>query len=164
MKNVVNCQQLLFTDTWQHSKFGSGLCKIRWEKHPRAFVKVVEGSEIYNFPIHHLEHFSCNFWSFSMSNSACWINSVTMPRRRAGQSAERARAPRHVASLYRRTQAEADPRLSVHASRPREVLSGHVPRPKSPPARTPVTSGPSAPFPCAHAPTEADRRTCGVMA
>jgi hypothetical protein len=28
-------------------------------KHPRAFVKVVEGSEIYNFAIHHLVHFSC---------------------------------------------------------------------------------------------------------
>jgi hypothetical protein len=25
---------------------------------PRAFVKVVEDSEIYNFPIHHLVHFS----------------------------------------------------------------------------------------------------------
>jgi hypothetical protein len=28
------------------------------KKHPRAFVKVVEGSEIYNFPIPHLVHFS----------------------------------------------------------------------------------------------------------
>jgi hypothetical protein len=27
-------------------------------KHPRAFVKVVENSEIYNFPIHNLVHFS----------------------------------------------------------------------------------------------------------
>jgi hypothetical protein len=29
------------------------LCKNRGGKHHRAFVKVVEGSEIYNFPIHH---------------------------------------------------------------------------------------------------------------
>jgi hypothetical protein len=59
MKNVVNYQQLLFTEKWRHSKFGCDLCKIRWEKHCRAFVKVVEGSEIYNFPIHHSVHFSC---------------------------------------------------------------------------------------------------------
>jgi hypothetical protein len=59
VKNLVSCQQLLFTETWRHSKFGSRLYKIRREKHPRAFVKVVEGGEIYNFPIHHLVHFSC---------------------------------------------------------------------------------------------------------
>jgi hypothetical protein len=28
-----------------------------------AFVKVVEGSEIYNFPIHHFGHFYSNNWS-----------------------------------------------------------------------------------------------------
>jgi hypothetical protein len=59
VKNLVNCEQLLFTETERHSKFGFNLCKIRGEKHPRAFVKVVEGSEIYNFPIHLLVHFSC---------------------------------------------------------------------------------------------------------
>jgi hypothetical protein len=59
MKNLVNCQQLLFTETEWHSKFGSNLGKNHGEKHYRAFVKVVEGSEIYNFPIHHLIHFSC---------------------------------------------------------------------------------------------------------
>jgi hypothetical protein len=48
----------LFTGIWRHSKFGSNLCKNRGEKHHRAFVKVVEGSEIYNFPIHHLVNFS----------------------------------------------------------------------------------------------------------
>jgi hypothetical protein len=58
MKNLVNRQQLLFTETEWHSKFGCNLCKIRWEKHYRAFVKIVEGSEIYNFSIHHLVHFS----------------------------------------------------------------------------------------------------------
>jgi hypothetical protein len=31
-------------------------------KHPRAFVKVVDSSEIYNFPIHNLVHFS---WKIS---------------------------------------------------------------------------------------------------
>jgi hypothetical protein len=58
VEKLVDCQQLLFTRMWWHSKFGSNLCKNRGEKHYRAFVKVVEGSEIYNFPIHHLVHFS----------------------------------------------------------------------------------------------------------
>jgi hypothetical protein len=34
-----------------------------------AFVKVVEGSDIYNFPIHHFLHFYSKFWSFTCSNS-----------------------------------------------------------------------------------------------
>jgi hypothetical protein len=38
-------------------------------------VKVEEGSEIYNFPIHHFEHFYSKFWSFSFSNSVNWISS-----------------------------------------------------------------------------------------
>jgi hypothetical protein len=68
MKNVVNGQQLLFTEAWRHSKFGHRLCKIRGEKHHMAFVKVVEGSEIYNFPIHHFVHFYSKFWIISCSN------------------------------------------------------------------------------------------------
>jgi hypothetical protein len=68
VKNLVNCQHLQFTETWRHSKFGCNLCKIRGEKPPRAFVKVVEGSEIYNFPIHHFVHFYTNFWGFRRSN------------------------------------------------------------------------------------------------
>jgi hypothetical protein len=76
MKNVVNCQHLLFTETWRHSKFGSRLCKIRWEKYPIAFVKVVEGSEIYNFPIHHFVHFYSTFWRNSRSNGASWDSST----------------------------------------------------------------------------------------
>jgi hypothetical protein len=35
-----------------------------------AFAKVVEGSEIYNFPIHHFVHFYSKFWSKTRSNSA----------------------------------------------------------------------------------------------
>jgi hypothetical protein len=37
-------------------------------KTPRASVKVVEGSEIYNFPIHHFVHFYSIFWRFLRSN------------------------------------------------------------------------------------------------
>jgi hypothetical protein len=61
VKKLDNYQQLLFTKIEWHSKFGRNLCKICWEKHPRAFVKVVEGSEIYNFPIHHFVQFYSNF-------------------------------------------------------------------------------------------------------
>jgi hypothetical protein len=57
VKNLVNCQHLLFTGDIQ--SLVANLCKISWEKHPGAFVKVVEGSEMYNFAIHHLVHFSC---------------------------------------------------------------------------------------------------------
>jgi hypothetical protein len=86
VKNVVNRQQLLFTKTWRHSKFGSILCKVRWEKHPRAFAKVVESSELYNFPIHYFVHFYSKFWRILRSNKAQWIASRrarTAPRRRA---------------------------------------------------------------------------------
>jgi hypothetical protein len=41
---LVNCQQLLFTNTGWHSNFGCKLCKNCWEKYHRAFVKVVEDS------------------------------------------------------------------------------------------------------------------------
>jgi hypothetical protein len=65
---LVNWQYLLFTGTWQRSMLASRFCKIHGEKHPRAFVKVVEVSEISNFGIHCLVHFSTNFWSKSQSN------------------------------------------------------------------------------------------------
>jgi hypothetical protein len=39
------------------------------KKHCTAFVKVVEGSEIYNFPIHHFVHFYSTFWRKTQSKS-----------------------------------------------------------------------------------------------
>jgi hypothetical protein len=69
VKNLVNWQYLLFAEPWRHSKFVSNLCKIRREKHPGAFVKVVEGSEIYNFRIHHSVHFSCKNSSYMVSQT-----------------------------------------------------------------------------------------------
>jgi ribosome-binding protein aMBF1 (putative translation factor) len=68
VKILVNWQYLLFTGTWRHSMLASRFCKICGEKHPKAFVKVVEGSEISNFGIHCSVHFSTNFWSKSLSN------------------------------------------------------------------------------------------------
>jgi hypothetical protein len=87
VKNLVDLQYLLFTGTWRHSKFGSVLCKIRGEKHYTAFVKVVEGSEIYNFPIHHFVHFYSKFLRNTHSKRG------TSTRSRAGRAAA-APAPR----------------------------------------------------------------------
>jgi hypothetical protein len=66
-------------------------CKIRWEKHPRAFVKVVEGSEIYNFPIHHLVHFyfkigrkpQANRGTLTSSGARAWRRAVSPAQPRA---------------------------------------------------------------------------------
>jgi hypothetical protein len=46
------CHQLLFIGAERHSMFASSLCEIYCSKPLRAFVKVVEGSEIYNFGIY----------------------------------------------------------------------------------------------------------------
>jgi hypothetical protein len=113
---------------WWHSKFGSSLCKIRWEKHPRAFVKLIEGSEIYNFPIQHLVHFSCKFWSILLSNRAGW-NSVTSCRDVAPAKAPRAppRAPRCRTAVRSRTRVPrraCDPRSEHH--NPRDAPPRHV--------------------------------------
>jgi hypothetical protein len=54
-------QYLLFMDKdWHLASFS---CKICWEKPHMAFVKVVGGTEIYNFRIQGFVHFSTNFWS-----------------------------------------------------------------------------------------------------
>jgi hypothetical protein len=44
-------------------KVGKTFLQNPLRKHYTAFVKVVEGSEIYNFPIDHIVHFSSKFWS-----------------------------------------------------------------------------------------------------
>jgi hypothetical protein len=62
-----------------------------------AFVKVVEGSEIYNFPIHHLVHFDSKFWTFTCSNSGT-VKRIRASRRRAALRAAtfHARVPRRA--------------------------------------------------------------------
>jgi hypothetical protein len=86
----------MFTGTEWHSNFGCNLCKNCWENHLKAFVKVVEGSEIYNFPIHHLVLFYSNFWRFSHSNQGTvkqfWVShalrhDIARPRRSLSASA-----------------------------------------------------------------------------
>jgi hypothetical protein len=75
---------------WWHSKFGSLLCKIRWEKYPRAFEKVVEGGEIYNFHIQHLVHFCSKIGRKTCSK---WPSMKQMRRNRAASRHRRAGAP-----------------------------------------------------------------------
>jgi hypothetical protein len=57
-KTLVNAAQTLFTNTEKIAKLACLLCKICWSKHPSAFVKVLEGGEIYNFAYYLLGHFS----------------------------------------------------------------------------------------------------------
>jgi hypothetical protein len=116
-----------------------------------AFVKVVEGSEIYNFPIHHLVHFYSKFWSFTCSNSG---------------RVKRIRASRCRAAPARRTaSASGPPRLCEAAHLPRipayqSVLKSAC---HAPPRRshgtcalcTERTAGPSAARSPGRAPTEA---------
>jgi hypothetical protein len=124
-------------------------------KHNRAFVKVVEGvegSEIYNFAIHHFVHFYSNFWSFSISTVPVEVTSS--PR----SDVAPARAP--GAPAPRRTRRTVGPRphtrLSEAAARP------EVPRPEV--AHGPSTLGVRArrmsllARACAPVPACADRR------
>jgi hypothetical protein len=39
-----------------------------WRKTLDDLLKVLEGSEIYNFPIHNFVHFYSTFWSYACSN------------------------------------------------------------------------------------------------
>jgi hypothetical protein len=75
-------------------KVGKTFLQNPLRKHRTAFVKVVEGSEIYNFPIHHLVHFSSNFGSKSGSNSPA-PQHVTLERDVATRQSAR-RAPAHA--------------------------------------------------------------------
>jgi hypothetical protein len=70
VENLVNCSRVLFTGIEWHSKFAIRLCKIGGAKPHRAYVKVVEGSEIYNFGINTSMHFSCKKLSKALSNEA----------------------------------------------------------------------------------------------
>jgi hypothetical protein len=118
VENLVNCQKLLFTGTKWHSNFGCNLCKNCWEKHHRAFVKVVEGSVIYNFPIHHLVHFYSNFWRFSRSNQG------TVKQFRVSRALRR-----DIARLRRPPSASAPPCLLRPAFPPRPCAFPGRPRP-----------------------------------
>jgi hypothetical protein len=87
-------------------------CKNRGEKHLQAFVKVVDGSEIYNFGIHCSEHFSSSFGRKTRSKSPKSAHS---------------RCTRRRAATSRRPERRAR-RASVHPPPWRPVLPAHLPR------------------------------------
>jgi hypothetical protein len=180
MKNLVNGQQLLFTEMWWHSKFGSNLCKIHWEKYPKGFVKVVEGSEIYKFTIHHFVHFYSKFWNFTRSNSGT-VKRFWASRRRAGPTNRIPRPrlpeaphlpkathkPRRIEVIYATCRAPLVGRPpavyrrsvrcpgSVHDAYKR---GDRPPRTRRPPPPTPSRSAPSPLAPPRRAPPSAPSR------
>jgi hypothetical protein len=147
MKNLVNCQQLLFTRTEWHSKFGSNLCEIRWEKHHRAFVKVVEDSEIYNFPIHHLVHFSSKLGEKLGQSDLSWNNRAGTDRRR-DVAAHRAPPPRCPSPVRAFSRPCAFPRSCTHRGTSKSFLPRAVF--PSPVGCTVMPTGPSR-APCSRA-------------
>jgi hypothetical protein len=88
-------------------------CKNHWEKHLWAFVKVVEGREIYNFPIHHTVHFSWKMWDKLGQTRVNRIYQQQNVSARRGV----AHAPRRVTSLG----------VRAHEPQPEVALSrGHA--------------------------------------
>jgi hypothetical protein len=116
-----------------------------------AFVKVVEGSEIYNFPILHLVHFSSIFErkmsskSPRLKHSRARARRAPAPRCAASESVPPApfrgrtpspgpRAPRHLGVRVPR----ASPPFAPYAHR---APSGPPVRPRFPPPRVPYHDG-----------------------
>jgi hypothetical protein len=58
----------LFIGAQTSAKLACPFYKIGREKHPRAFLEVVGGNEMYNFGTHCLEHFSCKILRNQQSN------------------------------------------------------------------------------------------------
>jgi hypothetical protein len=126
VENLVNCQQLLFTRIEWHSKFGSSLCKNRWEKHHRAFIKVVEGPKIYNFAYYTSEHFSCKIWSKTRSNMGKpkrWSRSSLRPPS-AGVAEHRGRLPSAASNPRNGTLGEPTPFPCPFPAEPSLPLAG----------------------------------------
>jgi hypothetical protein len=82
-------------------------------------VKVVEGSEIYNFPIHYFVHFYSTFWSYTCSNRGTGKH-FGQPRR-AVPPARAPRAPPETRTLPR-SRAPRPHAPSAWASRPQHVV------------------------------------------
>jgi hypothetical protein len=105
-------------------------------------VKVVEGSEIYNFHFHHSVHFSCKDSSYGQSNRGSLKSSCRPRRAGAGAVPPRARprlgrppaspsephrAPPEAASFPGRPRPKT-PRVPRHASRRRTAVLCQVRR------------------------------------
>jgi hypothetical protein len=100
--------------------------------------KVVEGSEIYNFGIITLGHFSSNFQSYSRSNNGSRIESHQNATSRCATTFPRSRALAHAAPHH--THIEAGSRPSVHAPHPLVMY----PVPRGAPSRVGRTVSPCA--------------------
>jgi hypothetical protein len=114
-------QDMVTFKVWQHY-----MHNLRGEKHPRAFVKVVEGSEIYNFPIHHFVHFNSIFWSFKCSNRGA-VTQGRAGRRHAAPRLPNALCPKTPRALRRPVRAAPCPPVRrgfpcARRSRPLAVL------------------------------------------
>jgi hypothetical protein len=72
VKNLGQRSQALFIGAQKTANLACNLCTTGWEKNPRAFSKVLEGSVVYNFGIKTLDHFCWNFWRKMLSNRAAW--------------------------------------------------------------------------------------------
>jgi hypothetical protein len=138
VKNLVNCN------------FACNLCSSHWVKHMSAFVKVVEGSLIHNFPFYHLVHFSSKFGRKTRSTRAKpnWADAcratTSWPCSRA-----RLRASRHVGRCRTRMPRQAHDCRSV-----RRTPLGAYPLPRATPAlaaRPHVVSPPVRPRPLCRA-------------
>jgi hypothetical protein len=89
-------------------------------------VKVVEGSEIYNFPIYHLEHFYTIFFEFDAFKAGYCNTVMGWPTLRRAAPRRRVRRARACAATPRANTAPAlaPRRLGVRvARRPRPRLS-----------------------------------------
>jgi hypothetical protein len=92
-----------------------------WGKHYTAFVKVVGGSYIYNFPIHHFVHL---YSSFGRKTCSKWLSlkSATPGPGRAATSRRPARRARRASGRRRlgvRSRQRTFPRLPRTFPRPR---------------------------------------------
>jgi hypothetical protein len=110
-------------------------------------VKVVEGSDIYNFTIHHLVHFSCKNLSFYRSNRTSPNNSrqTATSRHAASAGAVPARAQAALASGPPAHAPRMAARPEAHSPKPRtsrgrlEVLPLLTPRGRTGTGRTSVS-------------------------
>jgi hypothetical protein len=129
----------------------SRFCKIHGEKHPRAFVKVVEGSEISNFGIHCSVHFSTNFWSKSQSNQSA-PQHVVLDRDVASRRAPARAAARQGRPPWRSSPRAASRGLPFPRPRAHRGCSNFVPALTTTPLYPPVRCHPP---PCVGAPINA---------
>jgi hypothetical protein len=126
----------LFLGAEKILKFHCSASKIGWSKHPRGFVKLVEGHQIYNFPNWHSWQFSSNIWRKTGSNRAtlkCFGARTSTPRDVATRRAASAFAAIHTHThaeiaqpppVWRRRRGHCAPKPGETLPPPRSVPRG----------------------------------------